>query len=276
MENDMRFLTQTICFAALCAALLGSCSKREMMSFAPAAGSAGSAEKPMDVRAEQANGSGVEALVQERRLVKEGSVSFQTDSVAETTAKVRQLIDQYKGFVFRENAYNYTGNRNFTLVARIPVDSFDKFIEELEHIAGSFNSRSIGVTDITAQFVDSEARLKAKKEVEKNYLAILEKAKTINETLAVQKLLGEIRGEIESVEGQLRLMQDRTAYSTLTISYYEQKESVFSFMKNIEKAFREGWTGFLQTLIAAAYAWVFIVIVATFLVFRKLKKNKKK
>jgi hypothetical protein len=214
--------------------------------------------------------------VSERRLVKDGSVSFQTDSIAGTTPKIRQMIDQYKGFVSRENAYNYTGNRNFTLVARIPVDSFDKFIAELEHIAGSFDSRSIEIKDITAQFVDTEARLKAKKEVEKNYLAILEKAKTINETLAVQKLLGDIRGEIESVEGQLRLMQDRTAYSTLTISYYEQKESVFSFMKNIERAFREGWLGFLQTLIAAAYAWVFIVIVATFLVFRKLRKNKKK
>lgn len=268
----MRIFNQILCVAVLCAALLFACSKRE--SFAPvmdrmveeksvSAVSVGGADKVADE-------------VSDRRLVKEGSVSFQTDSITETTAKVRQLIDQHKGFVSRENAYNYTGNRNFTLVARIPVDSFDKFINELEKISGQFDSRSIGVTDITAQFVDTEARLKAKKEVEKNYLAILEKAKTVSETLQVQKLLGEIRGEIESVEGQLKLMQDRTAYSTLTISYYEQKESVFSFMKGIEKAFREGWTGFLQTLIAAAYAWVFIVIVATFLIFRKLRKKKNK
>ncbi len=71
-------------------------------------------------------------------------------------------------------------------------------------------------------------------------------------------------------------MQDQTAYSTLTISYYEQKESVFSFVRNIVNALKDGWVGFLQVLIAAAYAWVFIVIVATFLIFRKLRKNRKK
>lgn len=268
----MKLFVRTIVVAVFSVVLLFACSKRE--SFAPM----------MDRMAEEKSVSAVSVggadkvadEVSDRRLVKEGNVGFQTDSVVETTAKVRQLIDQYKGFVSRENAYNYTGNRNFTLVARIPVDSFDKFISELEKIPGQFDARTIGVTDVTAQFVDTEARLKAKKEVEKNYLAILEKAKTVSETLQVQKLLGDIRGEIESVEGQLKLLQDKTAYSTLTINYYEQKESVFSFMKGIERAFREGWTGFLQTLIAAAYAWVFIVIIATVLIFRKLRKNKKK
>ena len=271
----MRILNQTLYIALFCAALLCSCSKRE--SFAPAFDRGGTEKSKIGVRGfGSENNEQTAPEVSERRLVKEGSVGFQTDSITETTPKIRQMITQYKGFISREDAYNYTGNRNFTMVARIPVDSFDKFIEELEHIAGSFDSRSIGVTDITAQFVDTEARLKAKKEVEKNYLAILEKTKTIDEALAVQKLLGEIRGEIESVEGQLKLMQDKTAYSTLTISYYEQKESVFSFVKNIGKAFKDGWLGFLQVLITAAYAWVFIVIVVTFLVFRKLRKNRKK
>ncbi|HSW61149.1 MAG TPA: DUF4349 domain-containing protein [bacterium] len=271
----MRILNQTLYIAVICAAMFCSCSKME--SFAPQMDRAAAEEGKIGVRGFGTDKNAeVASEVVPRRLVKEGSVSFQTDSIAGTTPKVRQLIDQHKGFVSRENAYNYTGNRNFTLVARIPVDSFDKFIAELEHIAGSFDSRSIEIKDITAQFVDTEARLKAKKEVEKNYLAILEKTKTIDEALAVQKLLGEIRGEIESVEGQLKLMQDRTAFSTLTISYYEQKESVFSFVKNIGKAFKDGWLGFLQVLIAAAYAWVFIVIVVTFLVFRKMRKNRKK
>ncbi len=273
----MRILNQTLYIAVICAALLCSCSKRESMLFAPAFDRGGAEESKIGVRGfGSENNAQTVPEVSDRRLVKEGRVSFHADSITETTPKIRQMITQYKGFISREDAYNYTGSKSFTLIARIPVDSFDKFIEELEHIAGSFDSRSIGVTDITAQFVDSEARLKAKKEVEKNYLAILEKAKTINETLAVQKLLGEIRGEIESVEGQLKLMQDQTAYSTLTISYYEQKESVFSFVRNIINALKDGWVGFLQVVIAVAYAWVFIVIVATFLIFRMLRKNKKK
>ncbi len=271
----MRIFNQTLYIAVICAALLCSCLKSE--SSVPAFDRGGTEKSKIGVRGfGSENNAEVASEIAERRLVKEGSVGFQTDSITETTPKIRQMITQYKGFISREDAYNYTGSRSFTLIARIPVDSFDKFIEELEHIAGSFDSRSIGVKDITAQFVDSEARLKAKKEIEKNYLAILEKAKTINETLAVQKLLGEIRGEIESVEGQLKLMQDQTAYSTLTISYYEQKESVFSFVRNIVNALKDGWVGFLQVLIAAAYAWVFIVIVATFLIFRKLRKNRKK
>jgi len=251
-----------------------ACSKVE--SFAPASRSA-EAEKKISVRGfgTQLHAETVPAVV-ERKLVKEGHVGFKTDSIKETTPKIRKMIDKYKGFVSHEEANNYSGNKSFTLVARIPVDSFDKFIEELEKTAGSFDNRTIGIKDITSQFVDTEARLKAKKEVEKSYLAILEKAKTINETLAVQKLLGEIRGEIESVEGQLKLMQSQTSLSTVTISYYENKESVFSFVKDIGRAFVGGWEGFLHILIAATYAWVFIILGIVIFVIIKMRKKKKK
>lgn len=214
--------------------------------------------------------------IQDRKLVKEGNVSFLTESIKETAPKVRQSIKKHKGFVSNETANNYSYSRNFTLVARIPVDSFDQFIVELEKIAGSFESRNIGVKDVTAQFVDTEARLKAKKEVEKSYIAILEKAKTIKEILSVRKLLGDIRGEIESIEGQLKLLQDQTSFSTVTIIFYEKNEQVFSFVSDLGRAFKGGWNGFLQILIAASYAWVFIILGIVVFVFIKMRKKKKK
>lgn len=217
----MKILNPIVYFALFCFVFLSACSKNE--SFAPSFDRGGEGKRSMGGVADE-SGQVANQAVADRRLVKEGSVGFKTDAVAEMSQKVRQMIERYKGFVSREDSYNYSGNSSFTLVARIPVNSFDKFIFELEKAAGSFESRSIGINDVTAQFVDTKARLNSKKEVEKSYLSILEKAKTIDETLAVQKMLGEIRGEIESLEGQLKLMEDSTAYSTLTISFYENHD----------------------------------------------------
>ncbi len=256
----------------LCLTLFGACSKQE--SKAPAFARAVAEEKAAADKPGDAGGGEISAQTVERRLVKEGQVGFQTDAVAETTQQLRQMIQKHNGFVAREEEHGYGGVKNFIVVARVPVNAFDQFVGELETLAGSFDSRTIGVRDITAEFVDTEARIKAKKEVEKNYLTILERAKTIEETLAVQKLLGEVRGEIESLEGRLRLMQEQTSYSTLTISYYERSETVFSFMKDVRDAFRVGWDGFLRILVGVTYAWVFILIGVGIIVYRKIRRKK--
>ncbi|HSA34456.1 MAG TPA: DUF4349 domain-containing protein [bacterium] len=269
----MKMSCRAVLLVILCFALFNACSKKE--SFTPPFDRAAVAEKEQTVGARKSiGGQAVKDEVQERRLIKTGTVNFRTDSVAATGRQVREMLKTHNGYVAQEDEHGYGGSKSFTIIARIPAASFDRFVEELEKAVGSFDARSIGVQDVTAEFVDTEARLKSKKEVEKNYLDILSRAKTIEETLAVQKLLGEVRGEIESVEGRLKLLQDQTAYSSLTISFYERSVTGFSFLGDVKDAFKAGWTGFLHVLVGIAYAWVFVLIGAIVIVYRKVRRKK--
>ncbi|HNT28015.1 MAG TPA: DUF4349 domain-containing protein [bacterium] len=269
----MNMIRYAVVLAVLCPVLLCTCSKKD--SFAPPLDRAMIAEKEESAGARKSiGGQTVASDVQERRLIKTGTVTFRTDSVSATGRQVRDMLKTHNGYVAQEDEYGHGGSKSFTIIARIPAASFDRFVEELEKALGPFDARSIGVQDVTAEFVDTEARLKAKKEVEKNYLDILSRAKTIEETLAVQKLLGEVRGEIESVEGRLKLLQDQTAYSSLTISFYERSVTGFSFLGDVKDAFKAGWTGFLQVLVGIAYAWVFIIIGVGIVVYRKVRRKK--
>src|SRR5690606_36050464 len=53
-----------------------------------------------------------------------------------------------------------------------------------------------------------------------------EKAGEVKDLLAVEKELSRVRGEIEQMEGRLKFLTNRTAYSTVTIDAHEEKDYV--------------------------------------------------
>jgi hypothetical protein len=70
---------------------------------------------------------------------------------------------------------------------------------------------------VTEEYVDLEARIRAQRAVEAQYLAVLKDAKTIPDVLAVQQKLGEARTEIERAEGRRRFLENQTSLSTITV-----------------------------------------------------------
>jgi hypothetical protein len=52
-------------------------------------------------------------------------------------------------------------------------------------------------------------------------LALLAKAQTISDIIAVQNQIGQITGLIEQLKGQIKYLDDHTAYSTVTVTLTE-------------------------------------------------------
>jgi len=108
---------------------------------------------------------------------------------------------------------------NNDLVVRIPADQFFAFIKELESF-GLMASRVINSEDITSQFVDLTIRLNNLMITRTRLQAILEKARNVEETLAVERELTRVSGEIEQIKGRLRLFQNLVDFATVQLTFF--------------------------------------------------------
>lgn len=133
---------------------------------------------------------------------------------------------------------------------------------------------------MTAEYIDIEARLKAKKTLESRYLELLKKATKVSEILEIEKELSVIREEIESKEGQLKYLQNKVSLSTVTINFYKtvanSQDATVSFSSKIWNAIKSGWNGISTFFIGLLHIWPFIIIlVAVILYIRKRIASKK-
>ena len=121
---------------------------------------------------------------------------------------------------FVEKLGGYMKSRtNNDLVLRVPADQFFAFIKELESY-GLMASRVINSEDITSQFVDLSLRLNNLLVTRTRLQAVLEKARNVEETLAVERELNRVSGEIEQIKGRLRLFTNLVDFATVQLTFF--------------------------------------------------------
>ena len=92
--------------------------------------------------------------------------------------------------------------------------------------------------------------------------------------LAIEREMGTLRTDIESIEGRLRYLKDRVAFSTLTIIYYETPPSSFGFLGKVGVALHDGWNNLLGLLIGVVTVWPFLLVgVGLLLLGRQYRRN---
>jgi hypothetical protein len=80
------------------------------------------------------------------------------------------------------------------------------------------DSERLDAQDVTKQYVDQDARLHNLKAEEEQYLAILKRASTVTDTLAVSEKLGEVRGEIEQQQAEFNALSRQVETVAITVS----------------------------------------------------------
>lgn len=222
------------------------------------------------------------------KIIKTADISYQVEKFNKSRKEILSIVNRFNAYVSSEDQNNDGYRLNNTLVIRTDSKVFDTLVEALMKEAIYVEYKRITAQDVTEEFVDVTARLKSKKEVEAQYLEILKKARSIDEILDVQQYLRQIREEIESFEGRLKYLNDRVAYSTITLKFYENLDVISrqpdrTFGSKIAEAFEWGWGGLKTFFLGIIYLWplwIVLGITAWLLVFflkrgRKRRKAKK-
>jgi hypothetical protein len=112
----------------------------------------------------------------------------------------------------------YLAVRNDTQITiRVPRERFDEALGQIEKL-GDVLHRSVTAEDVTDQFMDLEVRLKNARAVRDQLQALLAKA-GVKDALEIEKELGRVTESIEVMEGKLKLLRDKIAFSTITVTF---------------------------------------------------------
>lgn len=229
-----------------------------------------------------------------RKLIKNVNLEVETESFDELYIKVSEKTEALGGYV--ENSYVYNGSsyygndtRDANLTIRIPADNLDAFLSEVSE-ASNVISRNDSVTDVTLQYVDLESKKEALLVEQERLLELMEEAATIEDIIALESRLSEVRYELESMESRLRTLDNQISYSTVYL--YIQEVAKLTPVK--EQTIGEKIvTGFTESLygvgngllnfgigfiikIPYIIVWAVVIVVCVLVVKAIRKANKKR
>lgn len=207
--------------------------------------------------------AGATAAEADQKIIKTGSLSLTVGSVADTSPKVIALATAAGGYVQSSSvSEDQDGTHTGYVTVRIPSDKFETTISAIKALATVVNVESTNGQDVTEQYSDLEAQLRNAQAQEAQYLEILKKATTVEETLNVQQYLSGVRYQIESLQGQIKYLSNATSYSTISVSLSE-KPSIrvptkgFDIVSSVKEAF-QALIAIVQNL-GVALVWLVIV-----------------
>ncbi len=212
----------------------------------------------------------------DRKLIKDARLEFETESLEKSRETIFEAAKKHGGYVASDRESTSTNRISNTMTVRVPDTSFDAFMNEVSRGVKKFDSKEIDVMDVTEEFMDVEARLKTKKELELRYLELLKQAKTVTEVLEIEKELAQVRADIESAEGRIKYMQDRVSFSTLTLYFYETISYKTEFGKKFSNGFKQGRNNLIWFFVALVNIWPFILIIITAIILVRYYKRRKR
>ncbi len=212
----------------------------------------------------------------ERKLVKEADLSWETNNISKSHQLLLEKVKKYNAYISNDSQSKDDYQISNSMVIKLPADKFDAFINELQSNVKNFDSKNIRVLDVTEEYIDVEARIKTKKELEQRYTEILTRANTVEDIMSVEAQLNSIRAEIESVEGRMKLLNQQITLSTININFYETTSAPVGFFGNIGKSIIEGWNSFLHFILNLISIWPTILILGgvVYFIYKKIKQRK--
>jgi hypothetical protein len=166
-------------------------------------------------------GNTVQAATNEqfqRKIIRNGELDLLVDNPQEANNKITAIANSFKGFVVTSESRQYDStSTTITITLRVPADRFDDAVSQLRALGNRVIREKLTGQDVTEEFVDLSAQLKTKRALEEQYLEIMKRAVKVSEVLEVQNYLGNVRGEIEQIEGRLRYLENQASLSTITV-----------------------------------------------------------
>ena len=242
------------------------------------------------------SGSGAAPEGSPEKLIYSASDTVETTEFDGTIEKLSALVEQYGGFVesssvngsnYYTQSRGYSSTRCASYVIRVPSDKFSALMGSLSTLGNVPYSHTY-TENITAQYYDTDARLTAYQVQEARLLEMMEAAKTVEDLIAIEEKLTELRYQIESLQSTLKNWDRQVAYSTLDLEVQEvieyTPESRMSYGQELALALTNGlkrtgefFKDLLLAIVGALPALVILAVVLAILipVWKKRRKARK-
>jgi anti-sigma factor RsiW len=155
-------------------------------------------------------------------IVRTAGVTLTTRDFDQARAGLDDILQRHRGYVGELNVNTPAGvGRTLTATLRVPANQLDATLAELRKL-GRVEAESQSGQEITAQYVDLEARLSNGRNTERRLTDVLQqRTGKLADVLAVETELSRVRGEIESMESQRKTLANQVDFATLNATVNE-------------------------------------------------------
>ncbi|OGZ08253.1 MAG: hypothetical protein A3D65_02790 [Candidatus Lloydbacteria bacterium RIFCSPHIGHO2_02_FULL_50_13] len=159
----------------------------------------------------------------EEKVIKSASLELTVANVDNAAKEINALRLRVGGQIGNSNFREYSsGSRSGEITIWVPSARFDEAMAELKRLALRVDNESIAASDVSAQFVDLEARLKTLRAAEEQYLEIMKRSGKLSDVLDVTRELSNTRTQIEQIEGRRDYLSRQVALSSISITLTQE------------------------------------------------------
>lgn len=217
-----------------------------------------------------------------KKIIKDGRIAIKVKNLDQAKLLADSLVKKFDAYYGNETFDNSHYQSFYHLTIRIPNANFEAFISGVDNGKVELLSKSINAKDVSERYYDLKIRQKNKHLYLLRYQDLLKKAKSIKDILEVEEKIRDLVEEIESVEGQLKYLNNQVAYSTLNFSIFMEKDRRFEpskkdeFSERLKESLINGWFGIVAFFLFFVRIWpVWIVCFILIVLWRRYKRRKK-
>ncbi len=159
-----------------------------------------------------------------RMIIKNADIKLQVEDTDIAIDRATQAIADAGGYIVSSRVWYqpYSDGKNYkyaTITIGVPVTQFERILTKLRGLAVQVLDETASGEDVSDQFVDLQSQVINLEATRDRIKSFLDDAKTTDEALRINQELSNIEAQIEQIKGQMNYLQDRSAYSTITINF---------------------------------------------------------
>ncbi|MCE5289097.1 MAG: DUF4349 domain-containing protein [Nocardiaceae bacterium] len=199
----------------------------------------------------------------QRKEIVTGSVYLTTKDPIGASHRATTRVETLGGRVDQRTEYPQTADSRARsqLVVRVPADKTDQFINELSDY-GTVTNISVSRNDVTMQHQDLSARIKALQTSVDRLQTLLANATATSDLIEIETALSQRQADLDSLNAQLRGLNDQIDLSTLTLDFSTVDQGPPSEPDSFWSGLVAGWHELTST---ARVLWVGLGRVTPFL-----------
>ena len=226
------------------------------------------------------------------KIIYSGDATVETTEFEKSVAALEKMIAEAGGFIesssvngsnYYDSSRGYTSKRSASYTLRVPSEKFAGLMSSLSDI-GNVPYTHTYTENVTAEYYDVQARLKALQAQESRLLEMMEIAETVEDIITIEDKLTDVRYRIDSFQSSLNNWDRRVAYSTLSITVKEVQVYTPATVTKISYG-EELWLTFTDALKNAGQFFkdllvflvsaipTLVILAVLFFVFRPLLKK---
>lgn len=152
-----------------------------------------------------------------RLIIKNAELHLTVEDTDTAIDRAQGIVVDFGGYIVSNRTWLSSDYKYATLNIGVPSENFEDMLRRLKGISLSVTNETISGQDVSDQYVDLQSRLRNLEATADRIRELLQAATDVDKALEISDRLSEVESEIEQIKGRMNYLQERAAFSTITL-----------------------------------------------------------